>query len=88
MWRNAEWSKRKGLFAEVHTTIEGMDESISRLANELAHSNPQAMAELKKILWKGTEHWDDLLFQRAEVSGQLVLSNFTKHAIEKFKAKV
>lgn len=88
MWRNAEWCKRKGLFAEVHTTIEGMDESISRLANELAHSSPEAMAELKKILWKGTEHWDELLYQRAEISGRLVLSNFTKHAIQKFKTKV
>lgn len=88
MWRNSEWSKRKGLFAEVHTSVEGMDESVSRLANELAHSSPTAMTELKKILWKGTEHWDDLLFLRAEISGHLVLSNFTKHAIEKFKKKV
>jgi methylglutaconyl-CoA hydratase len=87
-WRNAEWSKKKGLFAEVHTTIEGMDESISRLANELTHSSPQAMEDLKKILWKGTEHWDELLFHRAEISGKLVLSNFTKHAIEKFKSKL
>jgi methylglutaconyl-CoA hydratase len=88
MWRNSEWSKKKGLFAEVHTTIESMDESVSRLANELAHSSPQAMSELKKILWKGTEHWDELLFSRAEISGKLVLSSFTKHAIEKFKTKV
>jgi methylglutaconyl-CoA hydratase len=86
-WRNTDWCKRKGLFAEVHETVEGMDESISRLSHELAHYNPQAMAELKKILWKETEHWDDLLFQRAELSGKLVLSQYTKHAIEKFKAK-
>jgi methylglutaconyl-CoA hydratase len=86
-WRNADWCKRKGLFAEVHETVEGMDESISRLSYELAHYNPQAMAELKKILWKGTENWDDLLYQRAEISGKLVLSQYTKHAIERFKAK-
>jgi len=88
MWRNSEWCKKKGLFAEVHTTIEGVDESIFRLANELAHTSPHAMAELKKVLWKGTEHWDELLFNRAEISGRLVLSSFTKHAIEKFKSKV
>jgi methylglutaconyl-CoA hydratase len=88
MWRNAEWCKRKGLFAEVHTTTEGMDESVSRLATELSHSNPQAMTELKKILWKGTEHWDDLLFHRAEISGRLALSSFTKQAIEKFRTKI
>lgn len=88
MWRNADWAKRKGLFAEMHATIEGMDESVARLANQLAHSSPQAMTELKKILWKGTEHWDDLLWQRAEISGRLVVSKYTKEAVEKFKAKV
>ena len=61
MWRNSEWAKKKGLFAEVHENIENMDESIQRLSHNLAHSNPEAMAELKKISWKGTENWDTLL---------------------------
>jgi len=87
MWRSSDWARRKGLFAEMHETVEGMDESISRLANTLAHSNPEAMAELKKIFWKGTEHWDELLKERAAISGRLVLSDFTRNAIAKFKAK-
>ncbi|RYY98870.1 MAG: enoyl-CoA hydratase/isomerase family protein [Chitinophagaceae bacterium] len=87
MWRNAEWAKRKGLFAEVHATTEGMDESIARLAAQLAHSSPEAMRELKEVFWKGTENWDELLCARAEISGRLVLSNFTRDAIAKFKAK-
>jgi len=87
MWRNAEWAKRKGMFAEVHENIENMDESIQRLSNTLAHSSAHAMAEMKKIFWKGTEHWDELLKERAAISGRLVLSDFTKRAIEKFKAK-
>jgi methylglutaconyl-CoA hydratase len=87
MWRNAEWARRKGLFSEVHSTIEGMDESLQRLADTLAHSSPQAMSEMKKIFWKGTEHWDKLLLERAAISGKLVLSEFTKNAITKFKAK-
>jgi methylglutaconyl-CoA hydratase len=87
MWRNAEWARRKGLFSEVHTSIEGMDESLQRLADTLAHSSPQAMAEMKKIFWKGTEHWDKLLLERAAISGKLVLNEFTKNAISKFKAK-
>lgn len=87
MWRNAEWAKRKGLFAEVHTHIDGMDESISRLSELLAHSSPDAMAEMKKIFWKGTEQWDKLLIERAAISGRLVLSEFTRMAIEKFRKK-
>ncbi|MBC7936855.1 MAG: enoyl-CoA hydratase/isomerase family protein [Rhizobacter sp.] len=87
MWRNSEWAKRKGLFAEVHENIENMDESIDRLANTLSHSNPEAMAEMKKMFWNGTEHWDELLKMRAAISGKLVLSAFSKTAIEKFKTK-
>lgn len=85
MWRNADWARRKGLFAEVHSHVDGMDESILRLSTELAHSNPTAMAEMKRIFWHGTEHWDRLLMERAAVSGRLVLSEFTRHAIAKFK---
>jgi methylglutaconyl-CoA hydratase len=87
LWRNADWARRKGLFAEVHPTVESMDESISRLANQLAHASPEAMAELKKMFWQGTEDWDELLTRRAEISGRLVLSHFTREAIEKFKTK-
>jgi Enoyl-CoA hydratase/carnithine racemase len=87
LWRTSEWAKKKGLFAEVHNSIENMDESVYRLAMSLAHSNPQAMAEMKKMLWAGTENWDELLKERALISGKLVLSEYTKNAISKFKGK-
>jgi methylglutaconyl-CoA hydratase len=87
MWRNADWARRKGLFAECHPSVESMDESIQRLSHQLARTSPEAMAELKKVFWAGTEDWDDLLTRRAEISGRLVLSHFSKEAITKFKAK-
>jgi methylglutaconyl-CoA hydratase len=71
----------------VHNNISNLDESVIRLAGSLSHSNTDAMAEIKKILWKGTENWDELLKERAAISGRLVLSDFTKNAIEKFKAR-
>jgi methylglutaconyl-CoA hydratase len=85
MWRSADWARRKGLFAELHPAEEDMDESVSRLAHTLSHSSPEAMAEIKKVCWKGTEDWDKLLIERARISGRLVLSEFTKNAIQKFK---
>lgn len=87
-WRNSEWAKRKGLYAELHPTIEGMDESIFRLANTLAHSSMEAIAELKKIFWKGTENWDQLLEERAAISGRLILGEFARAALQKFKARI
>jgi len=86
-WRSTDWAKRKGLFAEVHESVENMDEAVYRLANTLAHSNPEAMAAMKKTFWTGTENWDELLKERAAISGKLVLSEFTRNAINKFKAK-
>jgi methylglutaconyl-CoA hydratase len=83
----ADWATENGLFAEKHLSITAMDESVNRLANELAGSSPDAMAEMKKIFWKETEYWDTLLIERAKISGRLVLSEFTRNAIAKFKAK-
>lgn len=86
-WRSAEWARKRGLFAELYASVDDMDEAISRLAYLLVSSSPEAMAEMKKIFWKGTEHWDKLLVERAAISGKLVLSDFTRNAIASFKKK-
>ena len=64
-----------------------MDEKISALIEKLSMSNPEAMRELKNVFWSGTEDWKELLAQRAEISGRLVLSDFTRNAIREFKKK-
>jgi len=86
-WQSAEWAKEKGLYAELYKTTAEMDLAIQTLADKLANSNPEAMEMLKKVFWQGTEHWDTLLIERAEMSGKLVLSEFTVNAINKFKTK-
>lgn len=86
MWRSAEWARKRGLFAELYSTIEEVDEAVRRLANTLVHSSPEAMEEMKKVFWKGTEHWDKLLLERAAISGRLVLSDYSKQAIERLRA--
>src|SRR5690606_6861209 len=85
MWRNAEWAKRKGLYAEVHNDVNGMDESISRLATSLTQANPSAVSELKRCFWEGSENWDLILTQRAAISGRLALSEFAKQELQKLK---
>lgn len=86
-WRSAQWAKDKGLFTEIFEDSTSMDKAIEMLSMKLAASNPDAMKELKKIFWEGTENWDDLLLERAAISGRLVLSEFTRSAISAFKAK-
>jgi len=86
-FKPAEWAREKGLYADVYETAEEMDAAIQTLAEKLAASNPEAMFKLKKIFWEGTESWDNLLKVRAAASGELVLSDFTKDAINAFKKK-
>jgi len=86
-WRSAQWAKDKGLYTEIFSDESQMDAAIQKLSTQLAASNPEAMLALKQIFWEGTEHWDQLLLDRAAISGRLVLSNFTKAAISAFKAK-
>ncbi|SNR51284.1 enoyl-CoA hydratase/isomerase family protein [Lutibacter flavus] len=84
-WQNAYWAKEKGLYAKVFETIKELDFEVDVLANKLSKYNPEALKELKKALWEGTDYWDELLVKRAEISGKLVLSDFTKNALLKFK---
>ncbi len=86
-WQSAEWAKQKGLYAEIFEDIHQLDNAVQELAHRLANSNPEAMMLLKKAAWQGTDHWDTLLLERAEMSGKLVLSDFTVNAINKFKGK-
>jgi methylglutaconyl-CoA hydratase len=86
-WFDASWAREKGLYTEVFDSVDEMDVEVAKLATTLSKSNPEAMEGLKKIMWQGSEHWDELLMERAVSSGTLVLSDFTKNAIEKFKTK-
>jgi len=86
-WRSAEWARDNGLYTEIYDSAEDMDAAIDTLADTLSNSNPEAMALLKQVFWEGTDHWDDLLAERAAMSGKLVLSEFTINAINAFKKK-
>ncbi len=85
-WQTAAWAREKGLYAGLFETVSDMDSAIGALSNKLAASNPEAMQMLKAICWKGTENWDELLHERAGISGKLVLSDFTRKAIHAFKS--
>ncbi len=84
-WMSAEWAREKGMYANIYPTLMELDKAVEELATKLSQSNPEAMMELKKIFWEGTGNWDTLLAERAETSGELVLSAFTKDFIGKFK---
>ena len=84
-WKNAYWAKEKGLFSKVFETTQDLDKELELFTEKLASYNPEALSEVKKMLWLNTENWDSLLIKRAEISGKLVLSEFTKNALLKFK---
>jgi methylglutaconyl-CoA hydratase len=84
-WKNAYWAKEKGLFSEVFDSIKELDKELDFFAEKLSSYNPEALEEWKKVLWKNTSHWETLLVERAAITGKLVLSEFTRNALSKFK---
>lgn len=86
-WRDAEWAYQKGLYYHLHESAEQMDQEIEAFLQRLKGFNPDAMRQLKQVFWQGTEHWEVLLERRAAISGELVLSDFTRNAINAFKKK-
>lgn len=86
-WRDAQWAHQKGLYYHLHDTVAEMDQAIAELIERLKGFNPEAMRQLKEVFWQGCENWDQLLADRAAISGELVLSEFTRNAINAFKKK-
>ena len=84
-WKTASWAAQYGLYADVFESTEEMDGAVSRLATQLASSSPEAMKELKKVLWNGTDDWGNKLKELAQISGRLILGDFSKEAIHSFK---
>jgi methylglutaconyl-CoA hydratase len=83
-WKSATWAFEKGLFAKL-VQPEDLDAALEKFASQLASYNPEALVEIKQVFWQNTAHWNTLLYERAEISGKLVLSSFTKKALEGFK---
>ena len=84
-WKSAEWNLNKGLFTQLFNSIEELDDFLNTFVLNLSSYNPEALYEMKKVIWEGTENWQSLLYERAEISGKLVLSEFTIQALTKFK---
>ncbi len=84
-WKNAYWAKEKGLYARVFESIKDLDTEIAIFTEKLASYNHEALSEMKKVLWENTDHWDNLLPERAAISGELILSDFSRNALNKFK---
>jgi methylglutaconyl-CoA hydratase len=84
-WKSAYWAKEKGLFADVYKNIDGLDAALEGFCEKLSSFNPEALLEMKKALWHDTGHWGSLLYERAAISGSLILSNFSREALAKLK---
>lgn len=83
-WKSANWALEKGLYAAIHPAEE-LDTAVEDFTQKLSLYNPEALCEMKKIIWEGTEQWESLLLERAAITGKLVLSDFTRNALTQFK---
>lgn len=86
-WHDAAWCERHGLYSELSDDTATLDAAVATHARRLAASNPEAMRELKRSFWQDTEHWEAAMSERAAMSGRMVLSDFTRDALARFRAQ-
>lgn len=84
-WKSANWAFEKGLYNQLFETYENLTTATNSFVEKLSNYNPEALSEIKKVFWESTDHWETLLVERAKISGKLVLSDFTKNALEALK---
>ena len=81
---SAEWAQQKGLYTNIYSSVEDLDNQVKLLAEKLCSYNPEALTRLKETFWEGTSDWDKLLKKRAAISGRLVLSDFTNKQLKNY----
>jgi len=84
-WYGSDWALANGLYNKLTDSVGELDKEVDRLAKSLAESNPNALRNMKDIMWQSTGHWSATLEQRAEISGELVLSDYTRNFINEFQ---
>jgi methylglutaconyl-CoA hydratase len=77
-WYDSQWALEHGLYNHLAESTAELDTKVHELSKNLASTNPEAMKNLKEIYWQGTGHWGSTLEQRAEISGRLILSSFSR----------
>ncbi len=84
-FRSAAWAEQKGLYTHLFDSEKEMNKSIELLCENLSQYSIEAMSQWKATLWSGTDDWDELLAQRAAISGRLVLSPETKSQLASYR---
>lgn len=84
---DVQWAKRHDLFHTVKADTEHVDQAIREFCERIITKNPEALSELKRTLWHGTKHWDELLDKQAAISGRLACSPETKALLNSLKSK-
>ncbi len=82
-WRDAEWGKLNGLYSKIVSSTEELDQEIMRLAYNLSNTSMNSLQKLKSLFWEGTENWETLIDERAEISARLILSEIATGRLQK-----
>ena len=86
-WVEAKWALNNGLYSEMYDSQEELNNALEDHVLRLSDYNPEAITRIKELSWQGAEDWDELLEKNAQISGELVLSPFTKKFIRAFKKR-
>lgn len=86
-WVSSDWCLKHGFYNKTFSKPEDLQKATQEFTEQLSQYSPEAMKNLKSIFWENAENWDEIMPKRAAMSGKLVLSDFTKETLNKFKSK-
>ena len=86
-WKSSDWGLDTGLYSEVHSSLEQLNERVDQLISEYVKFSPEAIFQMKSMFWNDYKDIDEEMKKGAEKSGSLVLSDYTAEVLKKIHQK-
>ena len=83
-WKRAQWGVESGLFNQLTKTQEGLTTETNTWVLALTQYSKEALYQIKKTAWQGTDHWSDLLDANAAETAALALTEEAQAAFKTF----
>ncbi len=82
-WKSSDWGLITGIYSEVCSSFEEINERVDKLISEYINFSPEAVYKIKSMFWNDDESLEEEMIKGAEQSGSLVLSDHTAEFLKK-----
>ena len=84
LWKSPQWGLENGLFNKISRTQESLTAETNTWVLALTQYSKEALHQIKKTAWQGTDHWAELLDANATETAALALTEQAQAAFKSF----